>query len=374
MKKLLCLFGVLVYIYSAPALAQKTKVQTAWNYYKYDELDKAKAAIDEASANESTSGSSKTWYYRGLIYQKMYKHEKYGSLDPDCLIKAFDSYSKAIELDPKYEFAAEIGQNKRWVANQIYGAGVDKFNAKEYQSALSNFEYLIKQDGNDTLSLLNAAYCADKSGDKVKAGSYYSRLISMNYNDPKVYVFYSGILKSDNRNEEALRVIQDGRKRFPAENALIIEELNMYLTAGKDKEALESLNFAIQSDPTNKNLYFAKGSVQDKLGNKTEAAAAYKKAIELDPNYFDPNYNLGAMYFNDGAEMANKANDLKSNAEFAKAKTEYEAKFREAMPYLEKALEINPKDANTLISLKQLYARLNEMEKYEKVKKMMDEK
>jgi tetratricopeptide (TPR) repeat protein len=372
MKRLAILFGVLLYIGVAPASAQKTKIQTAYNYLKYDELDKAKAAIDEAAVNESTMGMAKTWYYRGQIYQKMYKHEKYGSLDPDCLTKAVESYNKALEIEPDYEFAPEINQNKRWLTNQIYGMGVEKFNAKNYSSALADFEYLLKLDGNDTLSLVNAAYCADKDGQKEKAKAYYSRLISMNYDDPKVYVFYSALLKAEGSKEQALQVIQQGRKRYPSENSLVIEELNMYLANGKDKEALESLNFAIQGDPTNKNLYFAKGSVLDKLGNKSEAATAYQKAIELDPGYFDPNYNLGAMYFNEAAEMANKANDLKSNTEYEKAKKAYEAKFRQSQPYLEKALEINPKDMNTMISLKQLYARLNEMEKYEKVKKMME--
>ena len=39
MKKLLVLFAVIVYA-TVSAFAQKNKVQTAWNYYKYEELDK----------------------------------------------------------------------------------------------------------------------------------------------------------------------------------------------------------------------------------------------------------------------------------------------------------------------------------------------
>ena len=29
----------------------------------------------------------------------------------------------------------------------------------------------------------------------------------------------------------------------------------------------------------------------------------YKKAIELKPDYFDANYNLGALYFNEGVRF-----------------------------------------------------------------------
>ena len=87
------------------------------------------------------------------------------------------------------------------------------------------------------------------------------------------------------------------------------------------------------------------------------------------------NYNLGALYFNQAVEMINAANLLKSNTEFDKAKVKYEAKFKEAQPYLEKSLETNPnksaedKDTykGTLTSLKQLYIRTGETEKYTKV-------
>ena len=45
----------------------------------------------------------------------------------------------------------------------------------------------------------------------------------------------------------------------------------------------------------------------------------------------------------------------------------FDAKFKEAQPYLENALELKPDDTNTMISLKQLYARLNETAKYEQI-------
>ena len=96
----------------------------------------------------------------------------------------------------------------------------------------------------------------------------------------------------------------------------------------------------------------------------------------------DANYNLGVIYFNQGAEKANAANSLKSNEEFEKAKKVFEEKFRSAAPYLEKSLELNPKKTeddqslykSTLQILKLLYARTNETEKYNKVKAQLEAK
>ena len=373
MKKLLLLFTVLVCV-TGGTMAQKSKIQTAWNYYKYDELDKASVAINEAAENATTSGMAKTWYYRGLIYQKMYKHEKFAALDPNPLSVAYQSYSKALEIEPDYEFAAEINQNKLVVGNQMFGQGVEYFNAKNYEKALGSFENVLSLSPNDTLATLNAAYSAERSGNKTKAKEYYNKLITMKYNDPKIYIFLGNIYKAESDTAMALTTVQKGRQAFPADNNLVIEELNIFLFAGKDAEALESLNVAIQGDPLNPSLHFAQGTVFDKLNKKPEAATSYKKAIEIKPDYFDAYYNLGAMYFNEAAEMANKANDLKSNADYEKAKVKFDAKFKEAAPYLEKALELNPTDTNTMISLKQLYARTGENEKYEKIKAKMEGK
>ncbi len=363
MKKLLILFVAFVSVVNV-SLGQKNKVQTAWNYYKYDDLQRAAEAIELAAVHEQTSNSAKTWYYRGLIYLKSYKHEKFASLDPDPLGKAAESLQKALKLEPDFEYKDEVNQSLQIAANQLFSLGVERFTAKEYEKALQSFEGVLSISPGDEMATLNAAYSADRSGQKVKAKQYYNELISKDYKESRIYVFQSGILKADGDTAAALAVIEKGRKLFPADNNLVIEELNIYLFRGDDQKALESLNYAIQGDPGNANLHFALGTVYDKTGKKAEAATSYKKAIELKSDYFDAYYNLGAMYFNEAAELANKANDLKSNTEYAKAKEKFDAKFKDAQPYLEKALELNPGDQNTMTSLKQLYVRLNEMDKY----------
>lgn len=88
------------------------------------------------------------------------------------------------------------------------------------------------------------------------------------------------------------------------------------------------------------------------------------KALSIDPSYFDANYNLGAMYFNDAVQGINEANDMwkprMTKAESAKQKALEEAakeKFIEARPFLEAALEANAEDLDTVRSLRDIYAR-----------------
>src|ERR1043165_6946322 len=107
-------FFILLLCYaSLTTYSQKSNLVKADNYRKYGQLDNAKDAIDEATANEQTKGMDKTWYYRGLIYQALYNNDKYGFLCDHCLETAYESFKKANDLNPQNEWVAEM-QNKHF--------------------------------------------------------------------------------------------------------------------------------------------------------------------------------------------------------------------------------------------------------------------
>ena len=174
------------------------------------------------------------------------------------------------------------------------------------------------------------------------------------------------------------KVLRTARETYPREQSLIIEELNIYLTSGDFEKAKTNLQIAAEQDPTNEILWFSLGSVFDNLGNTEEAADAYLKAIEVKEDYFDANYNLGALYFNQAVQGINKANDMwkprmSSKEAAAQKKLESDAKelFSTAKPYLEKAHEVNPEDLQTIRSLKDIYARTAEDEKFMKMNNLL---
>ncbi len=103
--------------FSVSLFAQKAKLQTAFNYLRYEQLDKAKETIDEAAMHEQTMNMDKTWYYRGLIYQSLYiMKDKYGSLADGALKEALKSFNKVAELDPKSEYIEDIKGKKDTLA------------------------------------------------------------------------------------------------------------------------------------------------------------------------------------------------------------------------------------------------------------------
>ena len=353
--------------------AQRAQVQSAYSYLKYEQLDKAKESIDIAVTNENTMNYDKAWYYRGLIYQALYKNEKFGNLSSDPLNEALRSYNKALELNPKFEYADDITEKKKILAQQFADMGYVNYNLKNFAGALSAYEGVVAIMPNDTSSYFNAALCAERAGNVAKAKQFYTKLDEMQYKDAKMYHSYAQLYLTEGDTTKALEVLSRGLTRFPEEKSILITQTNIYISSGKTAEALNAINMAIEKDSTNANLYFAKGTLVEKTEKSKDAAiAAYKKAIELKADYFDAYYNLGALYFNDAAYLANEANSIKDNNQYAKAKVVFEAKFKEAKPYLEKAWELNPKDQSTMISLKQLYATINDTVNYAKVKAALD--
>jgi tetratricopeptide (TPR) repeat protein len=373
------------------SFSQKSNLVKADNYRKYEQLDKAKEAIDAATLNEQTKVMEKTWYYRGLIYHALYNNPVYGYLCERCLETAYDAFTKANEINPKSEWSTEITSVRLpLLCRDFFERGVKQFNNQQYTEALTSFEKVQKILPGDTSSLLNSAYSAEKGKNYDKAKDYYTRLISMHYKDPSIYMSLSNLYKQQKDTTRALITIQEGRKEFPDSMNVILSEINLLLSMGKNREAVDAINTAIAKDPKNSSLYLALGSSYDNIANPKDAAGndlakpvnyselmtkaeqAYMKGIEVNPSSFELNYNLGAIYFNQAAELANTANNIKSVTEYDKAKLRYISKFQDAQPYLERALELSPNDRSTLISLRQLYLQTNQTEKYNKVKSILD--
>ena len=99
----------------------------------------------------------------------------------------------------------------------------------------------------------------------------------------------------------------------------------------------------------------------------------YQSALEINPNSFGANYNLGALYFNYGVKLKGQASDAKTDSKYKVLTKQANDNFTKALPYMENAFELDAKDKNTIISLKQLYALKGDYDKSNKMKKLLEE-
>ncbi len=398
--------------------AQKVEIQNASNYLRNEQLGKAIEAADKAVAHEDTKTDYKAWFYKGAICLEMnnlykwsnsckpgmsqedveakmasfgnqfmpvkpasdkrYKFDdgtkgrrliyKYGlefifSSD-DKLVKTYeptegkfasrnfiDEAEEALMNSMKYNADDEDLRQKALgnmgvIYDNVFNNAVAKYNSEEYLLAASSFEKaydILDKLGTVDSSSLNNANLAYK-------------LAIQEYLEAEEY-------------DEALEIVGIAKEKFPQDVDIIINEANIYLKLEDNVNTVKTLEHLMTVDDSNPTIFFAAGASYDALGDIDKAVEAYKKSIELDPNYFDPNYNIGAIYVNTAAEVQEAMNALPLDAvdEYNAKKDEMEKILKQALPYLEKADEIQPGDQYTLNSLKEIYARLK---MYDKVKEI----
>lgn len=363
MKKFL--FTALMVCSTAVLFAQNQKVQSAILYQRHGELDKALQAIEDAVKHPKTMESPKAWYYRGEIYLALDGNADFGSLAEDATVSAMESYMKSIELDTRNDFSDDSDRKVKSLQAKLYNRGVERYINKEYINAMADFERLLAFSPEDTSLLFNAALTAEKLNQSAKAIAYFDALLAVDYKKPAIYQTLAQLMKESGDTTKAIEYLSMGRAAFPNEVGLVIDELNIYLLQGRNQEVIKNLEDAIKLDGTNATLYFALGTAHDQLKNQEKAAENYIKAIEFKADYFDANYNLGAMYFNRAAELSNEANKIPFNQQkkYEEAIKKVKDEFLKAQPYLEQAHAIDPNDINTLVSLQQMYAQLKMNEK-----------
>jgi len=350
-------------------LTAQKDVVSAYNANVDGDYLKAAEFIDKAIEDPKANIKEKTWRYRGNIYTNLAADSVLYAQVPDALERAAMSLVKADELDVKQRYASERQSDIARGASIAGNAGISYFNSGVYGRAGELFvtaaEMTQMLGAVDTMAIFNSALCFEKANEYDRAIDQYMLCGTYGYQVPEVFLFVANIHKMEGDTAKALTALQNARKDFPREQALIIEELNIYLVAGEFERAKENLMLAAEQDPTNEILWFSLGSVYDNLGMQDEAVEVYLKSLGIKADYFDANYNLGALYFNKAVQMVNEANDMwkprMSKDESAKQKELEDggkAMFSTALPYLEKALDIQPDDRETLRSLRDIYARV----------------
>lgn len=374
MKKIVLLF-IISLIISISGYSQTQKRTSAYMYNKNGQLDKAQVAINEAILDPKTSIDAKTWMYRGIIYYNISTSPlpAFQALDTNAAMVSYQSFMKAKELDVKGEYTGEITPYLNNLTNEFYRIGGTSFQSGDYNTAISNFQTafnIAETIGKfDTVAAFNIGMCGVLSDQPQIAAEYLKKCVDVNFQDPRIYMFYNRAAKQLGDTTLAFAIVEQGRVRFPDELSLMLEQAQLYLETNQKEKLLNSLLVAVKSDPENANLYFLIGKSYDDLKDIKLAEQYYLKAAELNPGFFEAFYNLGAIYVNIAADFQAQANDLPLNetTKYDQLTTQANEQLAIAVPYLESALNISPDDQPTILALKEAYARLKMNDKLQKL-------
>ncbi len=452
------LFLALLFLLGLQAFSQNSNIESAAIYLRNGEVEDAKKAIDIAVVNPESKDNPKAWFYYISVYDTIYRNPAYAALvEPDLVDKFYSACKKCIETDAKNRYGYYCKDQA--IINSAFmsfNKGLTAYEQKDYKTAIKYYKNVLEvipYDKNEDLKKNNLseknvylymAYSSIQSEDKQNAKIYLKKLMDLNYDDHLIYLQMVSIHLEEKDTATAIKYLDMGRQKYPTEKDLINQELNIYLSQGRQDILVDKLNAAIEINPDDMTLLYVRGNVFDNYGGnhlkkykhdrdtisalrrkaqsekvpakKASLIAAansfqvsadnnlklskedvlkaeqdYKKVLELNPDYIDAYFNLGALNNNRSTEIVEKINNIPnglSQAEYDKKynplKKQQDSILNTALEYFKQALTIaegkaedtkekkNEKFAymrDILFSMQQVYANLGDEKKTIETKK-----
>lgn len=397
---------VFALVLSMCGFAQKKLVRSAEGclYEQPINFDQAIKDIETAMKDPSSSKMAYTYDVAGQIYYKIYETEavkRDGKMQYDQdkmsenLVKAIDAYLKCGELDQlpdekgkvKPKYLKDVKKNVSTYANYLLGEAQQHQSKNEIDKAFNLYnKYLslpsnsiMKDQGiekseyyNDVkfLAVNLAAQDEQKRPIMIK---YMEDLKSISFKEETMYEWLCDAYSKDKQDDKMIATINEGLKKYPSNKYLIGNLINYYLNNNKKEDAIKYLNEAIAKDPNNNQYYKIKGMMYLKDENFDEAIVCLSKAVELTPNDFDAQFECGLAYEKKGEKIIEKANSIKDIKKYNAERSKGSAELKKALPYFEKAREINGEDLDNLQFLRSVYYKLSMSDKYKEVNKKYEE-
>lgn len=375
--------GLLAAIVLISSCSEKMYVSNAQRWAQEGtNLDTALKSIEAAKTLEKTKDWPKTYYVSGLVHQAIAKadnEELAEQAGGEPLLQSFEDFKKAYNMEGAGTLQASIDANMINMSNQVLNEAIEAYNANEFEKAYKYFTKTLEikkmpvfGEAIDTAIMYNAAIAAQRAGNWDGAIKYYKEATKYGYGEATTYILLKEAQLKTGDTTAAVETIKEGFEKYPTNKDMLGTLINYYLLESDNaEEALRYLEVARQQEPENAAYYSAEASIHDKLGNKEKAIELYKKAIELNPDLFEAQYNLGVIFYNDAVEASNEANEIKDNEAYQKARDEANKMFKDALPYIEKAHELQPEERSIMSTLKTLYYRLKMEDKYQEMEEKL---
>lgn len=268
----------------------------------------------------------------------------------------------------------------------LYYAASTYVNGKDYDSALKLYEELKKLNFSGKATYYYAINKVNGQEDFFKTLVDRDKMVKMGTHEKprqevvpskrgEIYKNIALIYVQEGKSEEAKKAVSDARKANPDDTSLILTEANIYLEA-KDMDTYKKLiTEALEKNPNDVDLIFNLGVVSANAKNYVEAEKFYKRVMELDPKYINAYINMAAMKLEDEKVIIDEMNKLGTSTADMKRydvlKKKREDLFRSTIPYLQKAVELEPKNVDVSKTLLNVYSALEMTAEYKALKAKM---
>jgi tetratricopeptide (TPR) repeat protein len=342
---------------------------------------------------------------------------------PKSIAEMANVYSATLDYEKKTGkkvFTDDINQDVTMFKPILVNLAVNLGEAKKFKEASDVLYALYQLDKKDQDKLFYAASYAVNGQDFPNALKYYNELKNLNYTGESTVfwatnkaskkeetfttkaereIFIKGgthekprderttskrgeiyknialILVEDGKIDEAKAAVAEARKTNPEDASLILTEADLYLKM-KDYDTYTRLvSEAIAKDPTNADLVYNLGVISGNSNKVDEAEKYYKKALELNPNYVNAYLNLAELKLRIDTkyvdEMSKLGNSDKDNKRYEQLRALQLKNYRDVLPYLEKAVEIDSSNEAVRKTLLSVYGALEMTDKAKALKAKM---
>jgi tetratricopeptide (TPR) repeat protein len=369
-----------------------------------DKLDEAVKLVDGAikSGEELTASEYLTV---GDVYAAAATADvSYSALNPEYQIKyrgaAFDSKNMYVEALNRAEKKSQIRDaltGLEQLVGLLSNEGVYNYENKDFEKSYFNFNAVIdihnilvannnKSPLDDPEELENQKFILAVAGGAAGFTDEALQILEDIYitgtNRVAIYDQLVNIYLYQEEYDKVEKLLSEGRAKFPDEVSLLFSEINYYLKQNKIDQLEAKLKEAIQKEPDNLSLYTTLGSTYDQIfqkfmgeGDLEQAEEYFNKAVEQytiasnkNDQFSDAFYALGAIHFNKAAFYIGEMNKLADDYSSA-AQKKYDAlnasankEFDHALEFFKKSEHLDPNDLNTLVALREIFARKNNLE------------
>jgi tetratricopeptide (TPR) repeat protein len=378
-------------------------------------LDEALANLESAFQDAAISSDVKSWLTRGEIFFNIADSQNKNKLinpdfaitNPQAGMNALAAYEKALEMAEKKGDKKDAIKGIKSLEEVLNNLGINLYQSEDFLGAYQNFnaelhaQDLLKANG-EASRLDGEGLLADKlyfagltafyAQNFEDSAAKLKKTLEQNKEEGTLYQILFEALNKIGKSDEAFSYLEKGRTKFPEDSGLLFSEINYYLQQGKLAEMISKLEEALAKEPDNISVILTLGQVYDQLQVKSNEAGDlvkgqeyfekaleyYQKALAVNPESFDQNYSIAALYYNRAAGLTpslnEAANDFSAagSKKYDAIKEEMSTYFDKALPYFLKAESLKSTDRNTLIALKEIYVRKDMFEKSNEYKERLE--
>ena len=408
---------------SVTSFAQKNEIKAAEKALKAGKSEEAITILTGAeylTANAPDSEKAQFLFVKGNAYLDLSNK----SIDTDknmvLAAKAYQDLIEAEKVSGKSKYSAEAATSIAEIKGKLINSAIEDTKAEKNTEGAQKLYQAYLLEKKDTINLYYAASTYVSAKDYDNALKLYEELKVLNYSGKATYHYAVNKVNSQEdffttaadrdrlvkmgthekprdenvpskrgeiyknialiyvqqgKIDDAKKAVSDARKANPEDSSLILTEANLYLET-KDTETYKKLiSEALTKNPNDVDLIFNLGVISAQAKNYTEAEKFYNKVIELNPKYTNAYINMAAMKLDDEQSIIDTMNKLgTSSADMKKydaLKKKREDLFKSTIPYLQKAVELEPKNQDVTKTLLNVYSALEMTAEYKALKAKM---